>query len=359
MSLLELDHVSKDFGEGEVLSDLSLQVEAGEFLTLLGPSGCGKTTTLRIIAGLEQPTGGRVLLEGQDITALPPEKRSVNTVFQSYALFPHMNVAKNIAYGLRIKGVNKKEAARRVSEILETVDLAGFEKRMPHQLSGGQRQRVAIARALVLKPRILLLDEPLGALDLQLRRHMQTELKNLQRQAGITFIYITHDQEEAMNMSHRVGIMHDGRLEDLDAPEAIYQHPKSLFAAQFIGQANILKGVVTARLPETQCALDVGGLTLPCQSRGAPPAMGTKMALCLRPEHIRLSAQAPAGGFMASGTVTDQRFAEGVRRLAVILDQGQEMICLGHEEEDLPMGQRVFLWWDPKRAALVPQEDES
>ncbi|MBQ2700218.1 MAG: ABC transporter ATP-binding protein [Clostridia bacterium] len=340
MSLLELDHIYKNFGQGDVLKDLCLKVEEGEFLTLLGPSGCGKTTILRIIAGLESPSSGRVLLDGQDITDLPPEKRTVNTVFQSYALFPHMNVEKNIAYGLRLKGVDKKEAARQASQMLEMVALPGFEKRMPHQLSGGQRQRVAIARALVLKPRILLLDEPLGALDLQLRRYMQTELKNLQRQAGTTFIYITHDQEEAMNMSHRVGVMHEGRLEDLDTPQQIYAHPKTLFSAQFIGQANLLKGQASDGI------LTVGEWRIPCAREKSGP-----MALCLRPEHIRLSRNAPEGFFL-TGVITEQRFAGGVNRLAVTLPTGQEMICLGHEE-NWQMGDSVFIAWDPARAALV------
>ena len=340
MSLLELDHIYKDFGQGDVLKDLCLTVEEGEFLTLLGPSGCGKTTILRIIAGLESPTKGRVLLDGEDITHLPPEKRTVNTVFQSYALFPHMNVEKNIAYGLRLRGVDKKEAAKRASEMLEMVALPGFEKRMPQQLSGGQRQRVAIARALVLKPRILLLDEPLGALDLQLRRYMQTELKNLQRQAGTTFIYITHDQEEAMNMSHRVGILNAGRLEDLDTPQKIYSHPQTLFSAQFIGQANLLKGQAADGV------LTAGEYLIPCEKGKAGP-----MALCLRPEHLRLSRIAPQG-FHLSGVITDQRFAGGVHRLAVTLPTGQELIALGHEE-NWQMGDAVYITWDPARAALV------
>jgi len=347
MSLLRLENISKDFGEGNVLTDLTLDVEAGEFLTLLGPSGCGKTTTLRIIAGLESPTTGRVLLDGQDITHLPPEKRSVNTVFQNYALFPHMNVVKNISYGLRLRGVSKRDAAKQASQMLEMVDLAGFEKRMPHQLSGGQRQRVAIARALVLKPRILLLDEPLGALDLQLRRYMQTELKNLQRQAGITFVYITHDQEEAMNMSHRVGVMHKGRLVAIDAPEAIYQHPSSLFAAQFIGQANLLHGVMT-----NETTLRWNGMDLPCAGDNARP--GAAMALCLRPEQVRLSLEAPEG-FHLTGVVKEQRFSGGVRRLAIEAN-GQEIVALHQEAERFSPGQGVYIAWDPARAALVPDE---
>ena len=208
--ILRLEGLCKDYGEGLVLSGLSLDVYPGEFLTLLGPSGCGKTTTLRIIAGLERPTAGRVLIDGTDVTGLPPEKRPVNTVFQNYALFPHMTVFQNIAYGLKVLGISKSEQKERVMAALSLVRLAGFERRMPSQLSGGQRQRVAIARAVVLQPKVLLLDEPLGALDLKLRQEMQQELKSLQQKLGITFVYITHDQEEALNMSTRIVILNSG-----------------------------------------------------------------------------------------------------------------------------------------------------
>ena len=209
-TILELDHIEKHFGDTGVLHGVSLSVQHGEFVTLLGPSGCGKTTTLRIIAGLETPDAGRVVLRGKDVTAAPPEKRDVNTVFQNYALFPHMNVEKNISYGLRVRGVKKPEWQRRVAEMLRLVQLEGYEKRMPSQLSGGQRQRVAIARAVVLNPKLLLLDEPLGALDLKLRQQMQQELKDIQKRLGIAFAYITHDQEEALNMSDRIATMREG-----------------------------------------------------------------------------------------------------------------------------------------------------
>ena len=221
--ILRLEDLCKDYGQGMVLHHLSLDVYAGEFLTLLGPSGCGKTTTLRLIAGLERPTQGRVWLEGTDVTDFPPEKRHVNTVFQSYALFPHMNVLQNVAYGLKTAGVKKAERHRLAREALALVRLEGYEKRMPAQLSGGQRQRVAIARAVVLKPRVLLLDEPLGALDLKLRQQMQAELKRLQRELNITFIYITHDQEEALNMSTRIIVMRAGRAEQTGTPEEVYE----------------------------------------------------------------------------------------------------------------------------------------
>lgn len=240
-TILQLQGVRKKFGESEVLEGIDLEIKRGEFITLLGASGCGKTTTLRIIAGLELPDSGRVILEGRDITELEPNKRSVNTVFQNYALFPHMNVADNIGYGLKIRKVPKNIIAGKVEEMLRLVQLEGFGKRMPSQLSGGQRQRVAIARAVVNEPKVLLLDEPLGALDLKLRRQMQLELKRLQKRLGITFIYITHDQEEAINMSDRIAVMNQGILEQMGTPNEIYYHPRTSYVAGFVGSANILR----------------------------------------------------------------------------------------------------------------------
>lgn len=237
--VLRLDNIYKSFEEVPVLRGISLDVEEGEFITLLGSSGCGKTTTLRIIAGLEQADKGSVWLGGVDITNLVPNKRDVNTVFQNYALFPHMSVEENIGYGLKIRKTPKAEIAKRVKEMLELVQLEGFGKRMPDQLSGGQRQRVAIARAVINEPKVLLLDEPLGALDLKLRRQMQLELKRIQKQLGITFIYITHDQEEAINMSDRIVVMRDGRFEQIGTPNDIYYHPQTSYVASFVGDANI------------------------------------------------------------------------------------------------------------------------
>lgn len=237
--ILRLDNIYKSFDDVPVLKGISLEVEQGEFITLLGSSGCGKTTTLRIIAGLEQADSGRVLLGEKDITQEAPHKRDVNTVFQNYALFPHMTVAENIGYGLKIRKMSKKEIGAKVEEMLQLVQLEGFGKRMPGQLSGGQRQRVAIARAVVNRPGVLLLDEPLGALDLKLRRQMQLELKRMQKQLGITFIYITHDQEEAINMSDRIAVMRNGRFEQIGTPNEIYDKPKTAYVADFVGNANI------------------------------------------------------------------------------------------------------------------------
>lgn len=239
--LLELKNLTKSFGTNQVLKGIDMKIEEGEFITLLGSSGCGKTTTLRIIAGLEEPDEGQVLLNGKDITALEPNHRDINTVFQNYALFPYMNVEKNISYGLRLKKVPKEEIKKHVEEMLSMVQLEGYGKRKPEELSGGQKQRVAIARAVINRPGVLLLDEPLGALDLKLRRQMQSELKNLQKKLGITFIYITHDQEEAINMSDRIAVMRGGVFEQVGTPNEIYYHPRTSYVADFVGNANIFR----------------------------------------------------------------------------------------------------------------------
>ena len=243
--IVELEGVNKEYGNNHVVKDLNLNVEEGEFLTLLGSSGCGKTTTLRMIAGFEEPSSGSILVQGESIAEKEPYERDVNTVFQSYALFPHMTVYDNIAYGLKMKKVPKKEIAERVTKMMTMVQLEGFEKRYPTQLSGGQKQRVAIARALINRPRVLLLDEPLGALDLKLRKQMQLELKRLQKKLNITFIYVTHDQEEALTMSDRIAIMHEGVLDQIGTPAEIYESPKTKFVATFIGETNVFDGCIT------------------------------------------------------------------------------------------------------------------
>ena len=246
-TLLSLQHITKNFGEGDVLRDISLDVARGEFVTLLGASGCGKTTTLRIISGLETPDEGTVLLDGKDVTALPPERRPVNTVFQSYALFPHMNVEKNVAYGLRVRGMDKASIAKRVREMLELVQMEDYAKRMPSQLSGGQRQRIAIARALAPEPELLLLDEPLSAIDALLRRNLQVEIRRIQKKLGITTLFVTHDQDEAMVMSDRIHLFNVGTIEQSGAPVELYTQPKTKFAATFIGHYNIVDAAIFDR----------------------------------------------------------------------------------------------------------------
>ena len=321
---LELKDIRKSFSKDEVvLKEISLSIDKGEFITLLGSSGCGKTTTLRIIAGLETPDSGKVYLEGKDVTALAPEARDVNTVFQNYALFPHMTVADNIGYGLKLKKIPKAEIKKRVSEMLELVQLPGYEKRKPSELSGGQRQRVAIARSLVNNPKVLLLDEPLGALDLQLRRAMQLELKRLQKKLGITFIYITHDQEEAINMSDRIAVMNKGTFEQIGTPDEIYNHPKTSYVATFVGNANILKGEL----------------------------VGMDGTVAIRSENIILDENCKQG---YSAVVKEKNFAAGQLRVLLVLSDGTEITAsrLGMNANMQP-GQQINWYFDLKNAVIV------
>lgn len=322
---LELKKIKKSFQEGEdVLDGICLTAKKGEFVTLLGSSGCGKTTTLRIIAGLEQPDSGQVFLNGKDVTGLEPNRRNVNTVFQNYALFPHMNVVDNIGYGLKLKKTPKAEISRRVKEMLELVQLTGFEKRKPSELSGGQRQRVAIARALVNNPEVLLLDEPLGALDLQLRRAMQHELKHLQKKLGITFIYITHDQEEAINMSDRIGVMHEGILEQLGTPNEVYYQPQTSYVADFVGNANILH-----KNGET---------------------------FAIRSENILMNGEAAC---TQEAVVVEKSFAGGQLRILFGLPDGQTLTASRYGiDNDLQPGQKVQIGWDAKDAVKVIDNDK-
>ena len=322
---LELKNIKKSFQEGEdVLESICLTAKKGEFVTLLGSSGCGKTTTLRIIAGLEQPDSGQVFLDGKDVTSLEPNQRNVNTVFQNYALFPHMNVADNIGYGLKLKKTSKAEISRRVKEMLELVQLPGFERRKPSELSGGQRQRVAIARALVNNPEVLLLDEPLGALDLQLRRAMQHELKRLQKKLGITFIYITHDQEEAINMSDRIGVMHEGILEQLGTPNEVYYQPQTSYVADFVGNANILR---------------LGGETF-----------------AIRSENILMNGETVC---TREAVVVEKSFAGGQLRILFRLPDGQTLTASRYGiDNDLQPGQQVRIGWEEPHAVKVIDNDK-
>jgi spermidine/putrescine transport system ATP-binding protein len=294
MALLEIKNVTRRFGEFVAVDGVSLAIEAGEFFTLLGPSGCGKTTLLRMIAGFDLPDGGSILLDGKDLADRPPEERPVRTVFQSYALFPHMTVEGNVAFPLQMAKIEEREIAPKVAAALEDVRLVGFGKRYPHELSGGQKQRVAIARALVTHPTVLLLDEPLAALDAKLREEMQIELINLQKDVGITFVYVTHDQTEALALSHRIAVMNAGRVEQLDEPSRIYGFPKSRFVADFIGHCNLLSGPVAANAAGV-ITVDVAGLGAVRVAAASSLAPGSPATVALRPEMIRIGAEATAG----------------------------------------------------------------
>ena len=393
--LLELKNIKKSFTPGEdVLDDICLTVARGEFVTLLGSSGCGKTTTLRIIAGLEQTDSGSVWINGQDVTKLPPDKRDVNTVFQNYALFPHMNVAENIGYGLKLRKVPRGEIKKKVAQMLELVQLEGYEKRKPSELSGGQKQRVAIARALVNNPKVLLLDEPLGALDLQLRRAMQIELKHLQKKLGITFIYITHDQEEAINMSDRIAVMRDGRIEQIGTPDEIYNHPKTSYVATFVGNANILHGAAE-RIQGENAIVKIGNdrviVKLETSQQNTEDtgvkqylSAGEKVTLAVRSENILLQETAvigdtgtdhrdtvdisvSGGGLDAhnknsvsglQATVTEKNFAGGQLRVTLKLSDGTQLIASRYGiDASVAEGQTVRCSFLPTDAVLVDRED--
>ena len=288
---VRLDRVTKDFGETVAVDDLSLGIPSGEFFSLLGPSGCGKTTTLRMIGGFEEPTRGTIYLGGRDVTDLPPYRRDVNTVFQSYALFPHLNVCENVAFGMRRRKVDKGEIRRRVQEAFALVDLEGFERRKPAQMSGGQQQRVALARALVNQPKVLLLDEPLGALDLKLRKQMQLELKRIQSEVGITFIYVTHDQEEAMTMSDRLAVMRAGKIEQVGPPEDVYEDPQTEYVASFLGASNLLDGELKEQDGGISSVLLAGGDVVRIPADRADFVPGTALKVGVRPEKITIEPE--------------------------------------------------------------------
>ena len=348
--IVQLEGVNKYFGKNHVVKNLNLSVEEGEFLTLLGSSGCGKTTTLRMIAGFEEPTSGSILVEGQAVEEKEPFERNVNTVFQSYALFPHKTIYDNVAYGLKMKKVPKTEIARRVKEIMALVQLTGFEERYPSQLSGGQKQRVAIARALINRPRVLLLVEPLGAVDLKLRKQMQLELKRLQRKLNITFIYVTHDQEEALTMSDRIAVMHDGILDQLGTPEEIYEQPRTKFVATFIGETNIFEGNIKELAMGRVAVRIENGVNRGC---GYGFSRNEYITVSVRPEKMKFSA-APVKGFQLEAQVKDYVYAGSVVKCIAVLQNGMEIKMDRLAGEELPEpGSIIHPWWEEKDAVLL------
>jgi spermidine/putrescine transport system ATP-binding protein len=357
--VITLDRVVKRFGSYVAVEDANFAIERGEFFSMLGPSGCGKTTTLRMIAGFELPSAGRVLLDGKDVSHVPPYRRNVNTVFQHYALFPHMTVRDNVAFGPRSQKLDASETERRVKELLEVVRLGPFADRKPAQLSGGQQQRVALARALANYPSALLLDEPLGALDLKLRQAMQIELKRIQREVGITFIYVTHDQEEALTMSDRIAVMNEGRVEQIGPPQEIYHSPSSVFVANFIGVANLIPAIVQDTNSGATTVVVTGTHRIPVPQGAARVRPGASVTVMVRPERLRLTH---AGGNEAGVpcTVEHAVFQGPVVRCTLRAMDGTQIVAHVGPEHPLPslqpgLGLRVA--WDFDAARLLPPTD--
>ena len=369
---VELRNISKQFSQRRAsksvaaVSQVNLQIRTGEFFTLLGPSGCAKTTSLRMIAGFEQPTSGEIMIQGQPMTDVPPNRRPVNTVFQNYALFPHLSVGQNVAFGLKVKGVAVTEQKKRVAAALELVQLSGLEDRRPTQLSGGQQQRVALARALVNQPSVLLLDEPLGALDLKLRKTMQIELKHLQQQVGITFIYVTHDQEEALTMSDRIGVMHEGKLLQVDDPVALYENPATRFVADFIGETNFLPGKLTGLNGNNVGYVEVAGQKVTAPMRPGELSAGQMVVLAMRPEKLMLtgadetptspvSEKLPGVIREAVYIGTDTRYVVGIngdgRDTLVVRTQNAR----GQGYGAYQVGEAVTVWWRVADARILTE----
>jgi spermidine/putrescine transport system ATP-binding protein len=354
-TVIQLEDVTKSFGGFYAVTHANFGIEQGEFFAMLGPSGCGKTTTLKMIAGFEQPTSGRVLLNGVNVSHTPPYKRDVNTVFQQYALFPHMTVADNVRFGPRSKKTPKSEYEAAVKQMLEVVRLADFADRKPSQLSGGQQQRVALARALVNFPSALLLDEPLAALDLKLREAMQFELKRIQREVGITFVFVTHDQGEALTMSDRIAVMSEGRVEQIGTPQEIYNSPASLFVAGFIGSANLLPGVMVGNDGDDAVVELVAGHTVRVRTNVSRPP-GAQVSVMLRPERLVATNVARDDGRSIEGTVADVVFQGATARIVVHLKDRTEVIASVVTGTDLPFlhpGSTVHLAWQPGNAFLL------
>jgi putative spermidine/putrescine transport system ATP-binding protein len=364
---VRLDGIVKRYGDVAAVDGIDLEIRRGEFFTLLGPSGSGKTTCLRLIAGFERPDAGRVELGGRDVTALPPAERDVNTVFQDYALFGHMTVAANVGYGLRVRKVARAERDSRVADALAMVRLEGFGDRRPSQLSGGQRQRVALARALVNRPRVLLLDEPLGALDLKLRQQLQVELKRIQQEVGITFVYVTHDQEEALTMSDRIAVVDGGRIVQVGSPRAVYERPDSSFVAGFVGVSNLLE-LAVARIDgdSIHLRLGEGDVVIAAAGEGGSAAAGRMAVVTVRPERIALhtGARLPDGGCHARGTVRESLYAGPTTRFVVELDGGGELLVVRQngasslEDAEALRGRPVVLTWARESTRVIAYSEE-
>ena len=360
MALLEIRNVTKRFGNFTAVNNVSIAVEAGEFFTLLGPSGCGKTTLLRMVAGFDAPDSGEILLDGTDIVGLPPEKRPFHTVFQSYALFPHMTVAGNIGFPLKMAGRAPAEIKTRVAEALAEVELTPFAERYPHELSGGQKQRVAFARGLINQPRLLLLDEPLGALDEKLRENMQRELIKLQAEAGVTFIYVTHAQNEALALSHRIAVMHQGKIEQIDEPSRIYNFPVNRFVADFIGKINMLKAQVS-EVSAAHLKLTVMGLGEVKVPRREHIKAGDQGVIAIRPEQIRIAARAEDGAaeFQSAGKIKDFFYIGDVTTYIIELANSTRIEALlpnsapGHAKL-FETGDPVVISWQEQSAQFFP-----
>ena len=349
-SIVTLVDVEKSFGKNKVVKKMNIDIKQGEFLTLLGPSGCGKTTTLRMIAGFEEASSGIIMVQGESIEDKEPFEREVNTVFQNYALFPHMTVFDNIGYALKIKKKSKDEIAKRVNEMLDLVQLQGYEDRKPDALSGGQKQRVAIARALINNPKVLLLDEPLGALDLKLRKQMQVELKRLQKKLGITFIYVTHDQEEALTMSDRIAIMNEGVIEQLASPREIYDRPMTKFVAGFIGESNIFDGQVMDIRDEVLLIENPAGTMM---AKGSGFKVGESVHVSIRPEYVKVSID-PVEEFNLKGRVKDFLYMGTVIKTAIDLKDNTEIKYSRFEKaDDFKEGDSVNVYWNPEKAVAI------
>jgi spermidine/putrescine transport system ATP-binding protein len=350
---VELSGVTKRFGEFVAVDDLSLDIYEGEFFSLLGPSGCGKTTTLRMIAGFEEPTEGGISVDGEPVRGVPPYRRPVNTVFQSYAIFPHLNVFDNVAFGLRRNGVKGEELHKRVTDACEMVQLSGFEKRKPNALSGGQQQRVALARALVNRPKVLLLDEPLGALDLKLRKEMQLYLKDLQHEVGITFIYVTHDQEEALTMSDRIAVMNEGKVQQVADPPTLYELPRNRFVADFIGQTNVFSGTVEAVSDERVALRTPSGEKVEATAGEVGMEVGSEAHAAVRPEKVRFGKE---GDNASKARIRQIVYLGASTQYIAELPGGEKLVLYQQntrEDENPEVGEEVTVAWDARNCLIL------